>query len=83
LPVPRRVLHIRYRETVPIEITVEEVQRLLREESAVFIEVLPRREYLEEHLPGARNVPLKELTADAVADVERSQPVIMYCHDDL
>jgi rhodanese-related sulfurtransferase len=68
---------------VPIEITVDEVQRLVRDESAVLIEVLPRREYLEEHPPGARNVPLKELTADAVADIARSQPVITYCHDDL
>jgi rhodanese-related sulfurtransferase len=77
------VLRVRYRGTVPIEITVDEVQRLVRGEGAVLLEVLPRREYLEEHLPGARNIPLKELTADAVADIERSQPVIAYCHDDL
>ncbi len=68
---------------MPIEITVDEVQRLMAEEGAVLIEVLPRREYLEEHLPGARNIPLKELTADAVADIDESLPVIAYCHDDL
>ena len=68
---------------MPIEITVDAVQRLMAEEGAVLIEVLPTREFLEEHLPGARNVPLKELTADAVADIAKSQPVIAYCHDDL
>jgi rhodanese-related sulfurtransferase len=68
---------------MPLEIDVDEVQRLVRDEDAVLIEVLPEREFAEEHLPGARNVPLKQLTAEAVVDLDRSQPIIAYCHDDL
>jgi rhodanese-related sulfurtransferase len=68
---------------MPVEIDAEEVQRLVREDAATLIEVLPKREFEEEHLPGARSVPLKELTAEAVADLDRARAVISYCHDDL
>jgi rhodanese-related sulfurtransferase len=68
---------------MPTEIDVQEVQRLVGDEDATLIEVLPEQEFAEEHLPGARNVPLKRLTADAVAELDRSRPVIAYCHDDL
>ena len=67
---------------MPTEINADDVQRLVRDEGAVLIEVLPEREFAEEHLPGARNVPLKKLTAEAVADLGVSIPVIAYCHDD-
>ena len=68
---------------MPTEVDADEVERLVREEGAVLIDVLPEQEFAEEHLPGARNVPLKTLAADAVADLERDRPVIAYCHDDL
>lgn len=68
---------------MPTEIDVDEVQRLVSDEDAMLIEVLPEREFIEEHLPGARNVPLKRLTVEAVADLDGSRPVIAYCHDDL
>jgi rhodanese-related sulfurtransferase len=68
---------------MPTEIDVDEVQRLVSDEDAVLIEVLPEREFAEEHLPSARNVPLKELTAEAVADLDPFQPIVVYCHDDL
>lgn len=59
-----------------------EVQRLLAEESAQLVEVLPREEYEQEHLVGAINIPLKELTAEKVEEVlDRERPVICYCHD--
>jgi rhodanese-related sulfurtransferase len=68
---------------VPTEIDADEVQRLVRDNGAVLLEVLPRQEYEEEHLPGAINIPLKRLTHDAVVGLDRSRPVIAYCHDDL
>ncbi len=63
---------------MPTEIDVDEVQQLVGDEDAVLIEVLPEREFAEEHLPGARNVPLKELTAEAVEDLDQFQPTIYY-----
>lgn len=67
---------------MPKSVDADEVQRLMAEEAATLIDVLPEREYTEEHIPGARNVPLKRLTADAVADLDHGHPVIAYCHDD-
>jgi len=47
------------------------------------VEVLPREDFDWAHLPGARNLPLKELDADAAAGLDRSLPVIVYCNDSL
>jgi rhodanese-related sulfurtransferase len=63
---------------VPTEIDADEVQRLVREEGALLLDVLPRPEYEEEDLAGARNIPLKEMTVDAMAALDRSRPVIVY-----
>jgi rhodanese-related sulfurtransferase len=66
---------------VPASIDRAEVQRLLREEQAQLIEVLPPDEYEDEHLPGAINIPLKKLDRDTTSSLEREQPVIVYCYD--
>ena len=57
-----------------------EVRRLLAE-GAQLVEVLPAEEYSEEHLPGALNIPLKALDRERVQALDRSRPVIVYCHD--
>jgi rhodanese-related sulfurtransferase len=57
-----------------------EVRQLLTG-GAQLIEVLPREEYEEEHLPGAINIPLKELNRETAKQLDRSRPVIVYCHD--
>jgi rhodanese-related sulfurtransferase len=57
-----------------------DVQRLARE-GAQIIEVLPRKEYEQEHLPGAINIPLKELDAKRASLLSRDRPVVVYCHD--
>ena len=67
---------------MPTEIDLSDVQRLLREEGAQLVEVLPEREFEQEHLPGAVNVSLKKLTAETVAGLAKSRPVIVYCWDD-
>lgn len=61
----------------------KEVQRLIEIEQAQIVDVLPRSEYDESHIPGAVSIPLKQLTADAVADLARDRPVVVYCHDGL
>jgi rhodanese-related sulfurtransferase len=45
------------------------------------VEVLRREEYGESHLPGAINIPLKELNRDTAERLRRDEPVIVYCHD--
>ncbi len=59
----------------------DELQRLLREEQAQLVEVLPEDEYEDEHLPGAINVPLKTLDAETARQLDRQGPVIVYCYD--
>ena len=57
-----------------------QVQKLL-DERAQLIEVLPAKEYQEEHLPKARNIPLARLTRQTTAELQRNQPLIVYCYD--
>lgn len=66
---------------MPTSIDQQEVRRLLDEENAQLVEVLPHQEYEQEHLAGAINMPLKELTPDSVSALDRARPVIVYCHD--
>ena len=47
---------------------------------AQLVEVLPAGDYDWAHLPGAVNHPLKELDA-RTGQLDRSRPVIVYCHD--
>jgi rhodanese-related sulfurtransferase len=65
---------------MPVAVFRDDVCRLM-EEGAQLVEVLPREEYEEEHLPGAINIPLKELDRKATASLKRDAPVIVYCHD--
>jgi rhodanese-related sulfurtransferase len=65
---------------VPTEIFRDEVRALL-EEGAQLVDVLPREEYEDEHLPKAINIPLKELDRETTAKLKRYVPVIVYCHD--
>jgi rhodanese-related sulfurtransferase len=60
----------------------DELQRLLATGEQL-VEVLPPAEYEEEHLPGAINIPLKQLNRETAAQLEQSRPVIVYCHDDI
>jgi rhodanese-related sulfurtransferase len=65
---------------VPAAVDIDQVRRLV-ERGAQLVEVLPRTEYEEEHLPGAISVPLDELDAQTVAQLDPARPVIAYCYD--
>ena len=58
-----------------------ELQRLMKE-GAQLVEVLPKEEYEEEHLPGAISLPLRRLEAEVTAILDRDRPVVTYCWDD-
>jgi rhodanese-related sulfurtransferase len=64
---------------MPTGIGRDELRELTRQ-GAQLVEVLPADDYLWAHLPGAVNHPLKELDASA-GRLDRSRPVIVYCHD--
>jgi rhodanese-related sulfurtransferase len=66
---------------MPTSIDRHELQRLLAEERAQLVEVLPAAEYEDEHLPGAINIPLKELDRETTRQLDRVRPVIAYCYD--
>ena len=65
---------------MPKDIDRREVQRLLLG-GAQLVEVLPPEEYREGHLPGAINIHLKKLDAQAARQLNAQRPVITYCHD--
>jgi rhodanese-related sulfurtransferase len=63
-------------------ITIDELHELIADR-AQLVEVLPEAEYSEAHLPGAINIPLKQLTAESAATLDRQRPVVVYCWDSL
>ncbi|HZD65649.1 MAG TPA: rhodanese-like domain-containing protein [Acidimicrobiales bacterium] len=64
-------------------VTRDELQGLL-DAGAQLVEVLPREEYEEEHLPGAIHLPLRSLDHGTAAEaLEGDRPVAVYCWDAL
>jgi rhodanese-related sulfurtransferase len=66
---------------MPTPIDRHELRRLLAQEQAQLVEVLPAAEYEDEHLPGAINLPLKELDRQTTRRLDPARPVIVYCYD--
>ena len=62
------------------EIDREGVRRLI-EEGAQVVDVLPAKEYREDHLPGAINLPLRRIETDARRVRDRDRPIVVYCAD--
>ena len=62
------------------EIDREGVRRLI-EEGAQVLDVLPAEEYGEDHLPGAINLPIRRIEADARRVLDRDRPIVVYCAD--
>ncbi len=65
---------------MPKDIGLEEIRRLV-EQGAQVVEVLPSREYEQEHLRGAISIPLKALDETTAAPLDRQRPVVVYCWD--
>jgi rhodanese-related sulfurtransferase len=51
------------------------------QQGAQIVDVLPAREYGEEHLPGAINLPLRRIEAEASQVLDPGLPVVVYCAD--
>lgn len=67
---------------MPTAIDRDELQRLVNDERAIVVEVLPRPEYDWAHLPGAIHLNLKGWDVEEVrATLDRERPVVAYCND--
>ena len=51
---------------------------LIDADEVQIVDVLPEAEYLEGHLPGALNIPLKTLDENTVRVLDRGKPVVVY-----
>jgi rhodanese-related sulfurtransferase len=66
---------------MPVNITRDRVQQLAAG-GALLVEVLPPEEYDSEHLPGAINLPLGNLTRETASEkLPGGRPIIVYCQD--
>jgi len=50
---------------------------------AQVVEVLGADDYAPVHLPGAINLPLRQLDEQAVSVLDRGRPIVVYCWDSL
>jgi rhodanese-related sulfurtransferase len=62
------------------EIGLEQVRHLM-EQGAQIVDVLPAREYGEDHLPGAINLPLRKIETEASTILDATRAIVVYCAD--
>ena len=67
---------------MPQPIDYQRLRDLLAD-GAQLVEVLPAREFAEEHLPGAINIPLKRLDGASAERLDKQRSVVVYCWDGL
>jgi rhodanese-related sulfurtransferase len=65
---------------MPHRVLRDQVQDLLAQ-GAQLLDVLPPKEYDYQHIAGAINIPLKKLTSETTASLDRRRPVVVYCSD--
>jgi rhodanese-related sulfurtransferase len=51
------------------------------DEGAQVVDVLPAREYGEDHIPGAVNLPLRRIETEARQVLDHARPIVVYCAD--
>ena len=55
----------------------------LIDRGAQIVEVLPSDDYAPVHLPGAINLPLRELDERHATVLDHGPPIVVYCWDSL
>jgi rhodanese-related sulfurtransferase len=53
----------------------------LRNRGAQLVEVLARKQYDEQHIPGAVSLPLSKFSSSELAKLNKDRPLIVYCWD--
>jgi rhodanese-related sulfurtransferase len=67
---------------MPTDVDLLALDRLLAS-GAVLVEVLPAKEFEDEHLPDAINIPLKTIDASTIASLDPGRAIVVYCWDSL
>jgi Rhodanese-like domain len=65
---------------MPGHIDLEGLRRLM-DEGAQVVDVLPAREYAEDHIPGAINLPLRRIETEGRQVLDPDRPIVVYCAD--
>jgi rhodanese-related sulfurtransferase len=65
---------------MPRQVDLDGLRRLM-EQGAQVVDVLPAREYGEDHIPGAINLPLRKIETEAREFLRPDRPVVVYCAD--
>lgn len=63
------------------QIDIDEVRRLVDEEGAQLVEVLSESSFKPLHLPGAINLPLRDLDEGRASRLDANRPIVVYCYD--
>ncbi len=66
---------------MPAMISRAELRALI--DAVQLVDVLAPDEYRDLHLPGAVNIPLREIARQAPRELSPTDPVVVYCHDAL
>jgi len=53
----------------------------LQNQGAQLVEVLSRKQFDEQHLPGAISLPLSKFKSSELGRLDRNRPVVVYCWD--
>ena len=67
---------------VPLPITRDATCEFTARPETQLVEVLPEREYAWAHIPGARNIPIRNLDATSAHELDLRAPIVVYCHDE-
>jgi rhodanese-related sulfurtransferase len=65
---------------MPEQIGVGELEALIKG-GVHLVDVLPRPEYDERHIPGAIHLSLREFSDETLSSLDRSAPIVVYCWD--
>jgi rhodanese-related sulfurtransferase len=65
---------------MPRQVDLEGMRQLMNQGAQV-VDVLPAREYGEDHLPGAVNLPLRRIETEARRVLDPDRPIVVYCAD--
>ncbi|MFL9711175.1 ArsR/SmtB family transcription factor [Methylobacillus pratensis] len=74
------VLDSRYQRDNMEAISIQELVRRMADESIVLLDVRPDEEFAQGHLPGAVNIPLKDLVP-RLGELPNESQIIAYCRD--